>query len=182
MIAGGRSMNLILRTWRSSLGKKYVMALSGAVLFLFVIGHLAGNLQVFAAPEAINTYAHFLKSKPLLLWGVRLGLLLIVGLHIAAAVTLQAENAAARPERYAGATAYGSTLGSRTMILSGLVILAFVFYHLAHFTALWPGINGVGDFRKLTTRLHGQAVADVYAMMVLGFQVWWVVLFYLIAQ
>lgn len=175
-------MTLISRTWRSSLGKKYVMALSGAVLFTFVIGHLVGNLQVFGAPEAINGYAHFLKSKPVLLWGVRLGLLLMVGLHITAAVTLQAENKAARPEGYAGASAYGSTRASQTMIVSGLVILAFVLYHLAHFTALLPGINGVGDFRKLTTVLHGQPVPDVYAMMVLGFQVWWVVLFYLIAQ
>jgi succinate dehydrogenase / fumarate reductase cytochrome b subunit len=68
------------------------------------------------------------------------------------------------------------------MLVSGLVILAFVIYHLAHFTALLPGINGVGDFRKLTTVLHGETVPDVYATMVLGFQVWWVVLFYLVAQ
>jgi succinate dehydrogenase / fumarate reductase cytochrome b subunit len=63
-----------------------------------------------------------------------------------------------------------------------LVILAFIVYHLAHFTALLPGINGRGDFRKLTTVLHGEQVADVYAMMILGFQVWWVTVFYLIAQ
>ena len=158
------------------------MAISGALLFAFVIGHLVGNLQVFGAPELINTYAHFLKSKPGLLWGARLGLLLCVGLHMAAAISLHMENKEARPEGYARGTAYGSTRASRTMIVSGLVILAFALYHLAHFTALLPGINGVGDFRKLNTVLHGEPVADVYAMMVLGFQVWWVVLFYLVAQ
>jgi succinate dehydrogenase / fumarate reductase cytochrome b subunit len=68
------------------------------------------------------------------------------------------------------------------MLVSGLVILAFVVYHLAHFTVLLPAVNGIGDFRRLTTDLHGEKVADVYAMMLLGFQVWWVVFFYLVAQ
>jgi succinate dehydrogenase / fumarate reductase cytochrome b subunit len=158
------------------------MALSGVVLFGFVVGHLLGNLQVLGAPELINTYAHFLKTKPMLLWAARLGLLACVGLHIASAMALQQENKAARPEPYAGDSAYGSTRASRTMLVSGLVILAFVVYHLAHFTVLLPGINGWGDFRSLTTMLHGEKVPDVYAMMILGFQVWWVVVFYLIAQ
>jgi succinate dehydrogenase / fumarate reductase cytochrome b subunit len=175
-------MNLINRIWRSSLGKKYVMAATGCALFLFVIGHLIGNLQVFGPPELINTYAHFLKSKPTLLWGARIGLLACVGLHLAAAVTLAALNKEARPEAYAGGSAYGSTVQSRYMLVSGVVILSFIVYHLAHFTALLPGINGQGDFRKLTTVLHGERVADVYAMMILGFQVWWVAAFYLIAQ
>jgi succinate dehydrogenase / fumarate reductase cytochrome b subunit len=175
-------MNLFSRIWNSTLGKKYIMALTGAALFVFVIGHLVGNLQVFGPPELINTYAHFLKSKPGLLWGARLGLLAMVALHIAAAITLSAANKAARPEPYAGKSAYGSTVQSRYMLVSGLVIAAFVVYHLAHFTVLLPGINGIGDFRKLTTVLNGETVPDVYAMMVLGFQVWWVLLFYLIAQ
>jgi succinate dehydrogenase / fumarate reductase, cytochrome b subunit len=176
-------MNLITRTWRSSLGKKYAMALTGGALLLFVIGHLIGNLQVFGAPDLINTYAHFLKSKPAVLWGVRLGLLACVFLHIAAAFALTAMNKEARgTASYAGGSAYGASTASRTMILSGLVILGFVLYHLAHFTVLLPGINGVGDFRKLTTILNGEPVPDVYAMMILGFQVWWVVVFYLVAQ
>jgi len=175
-------MNLINRVWQSSLGKKYIMAITGCALFAFLIGHLLGNLQVFGPPELINSYAHFLKSKPGLLWGARLGLLACVGLHILAAVQITAMNREARPEPYAGKSAYGSTTASRYMLVSGLVILAFVVYHLAHFTALLPGINGQGDFRKLTTVLHSENVPDVYAMMVLGFQVWWVTLFYLVAQ
>ncbi len=176
------SMNLIERIWQSSLGKKYVMAITGAALFLFAVGHLVGNLQVFGPPELINGYAHFLKSKPALLWGARLGLLACVGLHIASAVALSAAARAARPAGYVTAGAYGADVRSRTMLHTGAVILAFVLYHLAHFTVLMPGINGSLDFRKLTTELHGEPVADVYATMILGFQVWWVVLFYLIAQ
>ena len=158
------------------------MAVSGGALFLFVIGHLIGNLQVFGPPEMINRYAHFLKSTPELLWSARLGLLLMVGLHIASAVKLSMMNKEARPEPYAVPSASGSTVQSRYMLVSGLVIAAFVVYHLAHFTVLLPGVNGVGDFSKLKTSLHGEEVPDVYAMMVLGFRVWWVVLFYLVAQ
>jgi len=175
-------MNLITRFWRSSLGKKYVMALTGAALFVFLIGHLVGNLQIFGHPDLINGYAHLLKSNPGLLWGARLGLLGCVGLHIAAAVTLLMANKAARPEGYAGKSAYGSTLASRWMPMSGLVVLAFIVYHLLHFTALQSGINGVGDFSKLTTTLNGESVPDVYAMMILGFNVPWVALAYLVAQ
>ena len=176
-------MNLIGRIWNSSLGKKYIMALTGAALFAYVIGHLLGNLQVFGRPELINSYAHFLKSKPGLLWSARLGLLLCVALHIASAAALTAMNRTARSDGDAGRSPCGSTPASRTMLVSGLVILVFVLYHLAHFTVLLPGVNGVGDFRKLETTLPGgQKSHDVYAMMVLGFQVWWVVIFYLVAQ
>lgn len=176
-------MNSIASLFKSSLGRKFVMAASGALLFLFVVGHLVGNLQVFGPPELINNYARFLKSEPALLWAVRLGLLTLVTLHIITAVQLTAMNKEARPVGYAADSAYGSKWQSRYMLVSGLVILAFVIYHLAHFTALLPWVNGVGDFRKLETTLPGGVKThDVYAMMVLGFQVWWVVLFYLVAQ
>ena len=168
--------------FNSSLGRQFIMAGTGALLFLFVVGHLAGNLQVFGPPDLINTYAHFLKSTPELLWVVRLGLLALVVLHIMTAAQLSAANKAARPVGYASSTVYGSTWQSRYMLVSGLVILAFIVYHLAHFTVLLPGINGVGDFTKLKTVLHGETMPDVYAMMILGFQVGWVVLFYLVAQ
>ena len=77
------------------------MAMSGFVLLLFVLPHLAGNLQVFLGPEAINRYGHFLQSNPELIWPARLLLLLMVGLHIWAAAKLTFENRAARPTRYA---------------------------------------------------------------------------------
>lgn len=145
-----------------------------------MIGHLVGNLQVFGNPDLINTYAHFLKSKPGLIWGARIGLLLMVSFHFAAAVTLTLANRAARPIPYAGGSSPGSTWKSRHAMLSGLVILAFVVYHLLHYTALVSGINGTGrDFSLLKTTLPGSndVVPDVYAMMILGFKVWWVTAF-----
>ncbi len=175
-------MSTVAGILNSSLGKKFVMAGTGILLFLFVVGHLVGNLQVFGAPELINAYAHFLQSKPTLVWGARIGLLVVVALHITTAVQLSFANKEARPVAYAGGAAYGATWQSRYMLGSGLVIAGFILYHLAHFTALLPGINGVGDFSKLKTVLHGETVPDVYGMMILGFQVWWVALFYLVAQ
>jgi len=175
-------MSIVSGILESSLGRKYVMAGTGALLFLFVVGHLAGNLQVFGPPELINTYAHFLQSKPLMVWGARIGLLVLVALHITSAIQLSLANKAARPVGYESGESYGSTWQSRYMLVSGLVIAAFIVYHLAHFTALMPGINGVGDFSRLKTVMHGEEVRDVYGMMILGFQVWWVALFYLVAQ
>lgn len=176
-------MNIVDRIWNSSLGKKYLMALTGAALFVFLIGHLAGNLQIFGPPELINGYAHFLKSKPLLLWGARLGLLACVALHIASAVTLAQLNAAARPQPYATPGAYGASKASQYMLPTGIVIAAFIVYHLAHFTALLPGVNGTGqDFSNLKAECNHEIVPDVYGMMLIGFDVGWVVLFYLVAQ
>src|SRR5438552_18322342 len=109
----------ITNTFRSSVGKKFIMAISGFVLLLFVIGHLAGNLQIFLGPEAINRYGHFLQSNPELIWPARLFLLLMVGLHIWAAAKLSLENKAARPIGYEQYQPIGSSYASRTMWMSG---------------------------------------------------------------
>jgi succinate dehydrogenase / fumarate reductase cytochrome b subunit len=174
-------MNLLQQIWRSSLGKKYIMALSGAGMFLFVVGHLLGNLQFFLPPEAINRYGHFLKNTPEILWPARIGLLALVGLHIASAITLSGQNKAARPKGYeAKPKSADSTLASRTMLFSGLIILAFIVYHLLHFTAVLESVNFAGfDFDELYEPNTGQP--DIYAMMVCGFSVWYVSAFYVIA-
>src|SRR5215831_6916002 len=138
-------MNNIKSIFLSSLGKKYLMAISGFFLFLFVIGHLVGNLQVFLGPEAINRYGHFLQSNLELVWPARIGLLVMVGLHIWSAAKLSIENRAARPVSYATYQPKGSTYASRTMLMSGLIILAFIIYHLLHFTAQTQAINGTGQ-------------------------------------
>ena len=93
-------MSAISVLYHSTIGKKYIMALTGVALFLFVVAHMIGNLQVFLGPEALNAYAVFLKSKPTLLWGMRLGLLAVVILHILTAVQLIQRNRTARPEKY----------------------------------------------------------------------------------
>ncbi len=175
-------MSPIQKLFTSSLGKKYLMALSGALLFGFVIAHLLGNLQVFLGPEAINAYGHFLQSKPGLVWGARLGLLAIVGIHIWTAVKLSAENKAARPVAYANWHPTVATYASRTMFMSGLIIAAFIVYHLLHFTVKAP-VNFTGqDFHEMTYTLDGQAVHDVYGMMITGFQQPLVAVFYLVAM
>ncbi len=87
--------------WRSSIGAKVTMAVTGVLLFLFVIAHLLGNLQLFAGPQALADYAHFLHSKPALLWGARSGLLVVFMVHIATGLRLAAANRKARPVPYA---------------------------------------------------------------------------------
>src|SRR5881227_1655187 len=106
-------MIIFTNIFRSSVGKKFLMAGSGFILFLFVIGHLAGNLQVFLGPEAINRYGHFLQTNPELIWPARIGLLLMVGLHIWAAIKLTMENRAARPVPYAQYEVVVATYASR---------------------------------------------------------------------
>src|SRR6266478_2580369 len=113
-------MEIVTNIFRSSLGKKYVMAITGFVMVLFVIGHLAGNLQIFLGPEAINRYGHFLQFNPELIWPARLFLLLMIALHIWAAIKLSIENKAARPVGYAAWKPVGSTYASRTMLMSGI--------------------------------------------------------------
>ena len=161
-------MNLLTRTWRSSLGKKYIMALSGCALFFFVIGHLVGNLQIFLGPEMLNRYGDFLQSAPELIWPARIGLLVLVALHITAAARLSAENKRARGIPYAQYEVVAASYASRTMLMSGLIVAAFVIYHLLHFTVQIPGINFTGqDFKILQ---DAKARHDIYRMLVVGFQ------------
>jgi succinate dehydrogenase / fumarate reductase, cytochrome b subunit len=174
-------MNRIKLIFHSSLGKKFLMAVTGVGLFGYVVGHLIGNLQVFLAPEAINRYAYYLHSAPGLLWTARLGLLAMLGLHVLAAVWLWRENRAARPVVYALDPAVGSSsYASRTMLMSGLIVAAFVVYHLLHFTVRIEGVNGTPVvFNDLRVPVTGHM--DVYAMIIAGFSVWYVSLFYLAA-
>src|SRR5512137_2125488 len=120
-------MNIISNIFKSSLGKKYIMAVTGFFLFLFVIGHMAGNLQIFLGPEAINRYGHFLQSNPELIWPARLGLLALIGLHVWSAAKLTRENRSARPVPYSGEyKPVGASYASRTMLVTGLIVAAFI--------------------------------------------------------
>ena len=166
-------MNIIANLFKSSVGKKYVMAVTGSVLFLFVIGHLIGNLQVFLGPEAINRYGHFLQSNPELIWPARLTLLLMVGLHICSAATLSLENRAARPVGYAVYQPVGSSYASRNMLIGGGVVFVFIIYHLLHYTAQVQYLNLTGQsFATFVELLPGQVPAEwhnIFKMMVVGF-------------
>ena len=126
--------NKAVRLWDSTNGKKAVMAVSGFILFLFVLGHMLGNLQVFEGPAQFNRYAQLLRILPEGLWAVRIILIIMVILHIVAAVQLALRKRAARPIGYAKRKPVGSTYASRTMYWSGPIILAFVIYHLLDLT------------------------------------------------
>ncbi|HXS69002.1 MAG TPA: succinate dehydrogenase cytochrome b subunit [Candidatus Polarisedimenticolia bacterium] len=171
-------MNVITNIFKSSLGKKYIMAISGFVLFLFVIAHLIGNLQFFLGPESINRYGDFLQTNVELLWPARIFLLIIIGLHIWSAIKLSAENKAARPVAYANWNPTVATYASRTMLMSGIIVLVFIIYHLLHYTVQVQAINFTGhNFVKLEDAKERH---DIFRMMVLGFSNLWVSAFYVI--
>ena len=156
------------------------MAVTGLALFLFVVVHMLGNLQIFLGPEFINEYGHFLQSKPELVWTARIGLLVMVILHIWAAIKLSAENRAARPASYSEFKPVGSSYASRTMLVSGLVIFTFIIYHLLHFTVQTEGINFADtDFKTLHDAKERH---DIYNMMVIGFSNPIISVFYIISM
>jgi succinate dehydrogenase / fumarate reductase cytochrome b subunit len=127
-------MSPLVRALRSSLGSKYVMALTGLGLIGFVIAHMAGNLLIYLGRDALNSYGAALKAKPALLWAARLGLLGLFVLHVVLGLRLTWQNQLARPTAYVYERSVRSNWASRHMLLTGLVLLAFVVYHLAHFT------------------------------------------------
>ncbi|MDF9831972.1 succinate dehydrogenase / fumarate reductase cytochrome b subunit [Ereboglobus sp. PH5-5] len=179
----------------SSIGRKFLMALTGLVLTGFVTGHMVGNLQIFLHPDHINGYAHFLQGLGLALWAVRGFLLLCVVIHVWAAVTLWVESKKARgPEKYDRNKWLAATTASRYMRLTGLVVLAFIIYHILHFTV---GVQGTGGVFKdalphweMTDNVKefgiplankGESVHDVYSMVFLGFMNPVVAGFYMLA-
>ena len=166
-------MNILLRLFTSTLGKKFLMAITGAGLLLFVIGHLVGNLQIFLGPESINRYGHFLQTTPEILWPSRIGLLAFVIIHIWTSISLTIENRAARATGYEVKELVAASTASRTMIWSGLIIFTFVCFHLAHYTLLVVH----PEYRDLQDT-HGQH--DIYRMMVFGFSNCWVSGFYVL--
>lgn len=163
----------------SSVGSKAVMAVTGLLLFGFVVAHMVGNLQIFLGPEVYNNYAHTMQGLGPLLWVARIGLLAIFLAHVVTSLRLAAKNRAARPERYVFEQTVEASIASRTMVLSGLVILVFVIYHLAHFTLKWT--NAPGEGLEYTLK-SGVVTHDVYSLFVLSFRVWYIVLAYIVAQ
>jgi succinate dehydrogenase / fumarate reductase cytochrome b subunit len=159
-------MERAARFWRSTVGKKIVMGVTGLMLVAFVILHMAGNLQFFSGAERFNAYSHLLQHDLIeFTWGLRLALLAAVVLHVTAAYQLTRRNAAARPDAYVRRDPQVSTYASRTLRWGGVYLLIFIPYHLLHFT---------------TGTLHPAFVKDgAYGNVVIGFQVVWVGVFYL---
>ena len=166
----------------SSLGKKYLMALSGIVLVGFVFVHMAGNLQILMGQEKINAYAHALQSLPLpILWGSRLFLLLAVVVHAVTAYQLVKENRAARPSRNDIEKTQRAGIASLRMGLTGSILLAFIVFHLLHFTirTIYP------EYSEMMTTIGSpdtNEIHDVYSMVLSGFQHTWISVFYVVAM
>ncbi|MCB1179455.1 MAG: succinate dehydrogenase cytochrome b subunit [Leptospiraceae bacterium] len=159
---------------QTSVGMKVLIAITGILLIGFVLGHMLGHLQMFAGQDKYNSYAKMLKDLGPALWVIRLGLLGIFLLHIRLAIKVTMLNKKARPQPYFNQKTQMASFASRTMILSGLVILAFVVYHLMHFTvhATNPEYNSMVD---------SLGRADVYGMMIASFNNIVLVAIYLIA-
>ena len=167
------SNNPVIAFYQSSIGKKIVVGITALVLILYVVGHLAGNLQIFIGPNRINAYAKFLHDLGPILWVVRVALLAAFVTHIVATIHLAHENRLAKPKKYALPGYQRSTIASRTMIISGLIVLCFVIYHLLQFTV--HATNP--EFGELHDSLGRP---DVYRMLIIGFRQPFVSLFYVL--
>lgn len=161
-------MGWVVEFYRSTIGKKIVMAVTGVVLVGYVVVHVLGNLLVFRGPEAINAYAELLKSSALVLWSVRAILLASFVLHVHAAWSLTRVSQAARPEGYDRLLRQSSTWSARSMRWGGVILLVFVVFHLLHFTT--------GTVHPAFSPL------DVYNNVLIGFGIAWVVGFYVVAM
>lgn len=170
-------MNACIKYYRSSIGKKTVVAVTGLFLVLFVVGHLLGNLQIFLGQYTLNNYAAKLHGLGPGLWVIRLGLLAVLLTHMGTAILLVIQNRQARPERYAVTAHRASTVASRTMALSGILIFVFIIVHLLHYTAqvIHPNF-------EVPLGLDPNGFPDVYSMMILSFRVPWVSGFYVLAM
>jgi succinate dehydrogenase / fumarate reductase cytochrome b subunit len=162
-------MNRVLALWSTSIGKKAVMGATGLIMVAYLLTHVLANLLVFQGPDKINAYSRFLHGTGGALWAARLVLFAAVVLHIAAAVQLTGRRQAARPVPYAaGRDPQVSTLASRTIRWGGVLILAFLVYHILHFT--------------LGTVHPSFVEGDPYRNVASGFRDPFVVLFYEVAM
>jgi succinate dehydrogenase / fumarate reductase cytochrome b subunit len=164
------------RTLDSSVGGKFLVGLTGLGLVGFLLGHISGNLLIYAGPDAINSYAEGLRKFPALLWGMRIGLIVIFIVHMWLALRLNLRNKAARPDGYAVKRYRKASFSSRTMVQSGLLLLLYICFHLLHFTfrATSPEIGAFGHFdvyQMMIWSFHQplNVITYVAAMIVLGF-------------
>lgn len=160
---------------KSSVGRKILMAVTGLILVSFICVHLLGNMSLFVGADAINAYAAKLHSLGPIVWIFRLVLLAVFAVHVAFGIALTVENSSARPIGYMQKVNETSTFSSRSMIVTGVVILAFVVLHVLHFTGhFW--VDGIETLVDASGRF------DVYTMVVQGFNKVAFMLIYLIAM
>src|SRR3954466_8261643 len=168
----------VLTLYRSTIGKKAIMAVTGLILVGFVIVHMAGNLQVFIGAARMNSYAAFLQGTAELLWLVRIVLLVSLILHVLMAWQLTQMKNRARPVGYEMRTPQVSTVASRTMRWGGVLLLVFIVFHILHFTTgtLFPAAS------RPDAQYPGFSETDVYGNVVSAFRNPWVVFFYVFSM
>lgn len=168
---------MLVQFYRSTIGKKIIMAVTGLIGVGFVIGHMAGNLQAFVGRDKLNAYGALLHG-PLaeLLWLVRLVLIAAIVLHVLMAYQLTMRSRAARPVGYRQRQPQVSTWASRTMRWGGVLLLVFIILHILHFT------TGQVDPAGWHERLDVAGRRDVYGNLVASFRIWWVAAFYVLAM
>ncbi len=158
----------------NAVGRKVLMAASGLLMVLFVVVHLLGNSSIFIGPDGINAYAEKLHSLGPLVWIFRAVMLALLLVHVWFGVTLTLENSAANPAKYAVNKKLKATFSSETMIWTGLILLAFIVYHLLQFTVritpdIVKGVDAKGRY-------------DVFAMVVNSFRTTSISLIYVAAM
>lgn len=178
-------MQRVVNLYSSSIGKKIVMAVTGFLLSAFVLVHMLGNLKIFQGPveyhgemmPKIDAYGHFLREAGFpalghgdLLWIFRIGLIVLAALHIWSAIAVWRMSAGARPRKYRKEVKVASTWGSRTMRFGGIVLAAFIVFHILHLTT--GTIDPAGSFE------HGAVKHN----MMDSFSIWWVTAFYVISM
>ena len=158
--------------WQSQVGKKFVSAVTGVLLFLFVVGHLLGNLQAFQGAAKFNAYAEFLQSAKGLLWVVRIVMLTALVLHATAGIQLYLAARAARPQPYRVPLANPATVSSKTMIWTGLLTLAFVIYHLLDLTIgaalVHSGFDQKNAYLNLVNTFRSVGKVVFYGVSIIG--------------
>jgi succinate dehydrogenase / fumarate reductase cytochrome b subunit len=158
----------------SSVGKKYLAAITGFVSFAYILGHMAGNLQIFLGQDQLNGYAEFLHSLGAGLWIIRIILGGAFAIHIWMGIQTKLQNWSARPRGYVKGDTVQASLASRTMIWTGIIVFAFFVFHILQFTArvVDPSYQQLFD---------EAGRPDVYSMVILGFSNTFVSLFYIFA-
>ena len=158
-----RTVKAIISFYQSSIGKKWIVALTGLVLVGFVTGHMIGNLQIFLGPEALNKYAAFLQGLGEILWLIRGFLFACLGVHIITTILLAIQNSQATPQKYAVNNPQAATIAAKTMAWTGSIIAAFLAFHILHFTTL-----SIHPEWKLWEDAEGRH--DVYSLVITGFR------------
>ena len=159
--------------WVNPVGRKALMAVSGVVLFLYVLAHMLGNLQIFGGEAPLDRYAQLLHASPPFLWTARVILLAALAVHVVAGVQLWVEKRRARPVGYATYAPVVATPASRTMFWSGILILGFVVYHVLDLTAgvVNPDFEEGQVYRNVLASLSraGASLFYLVALVGLGF-------------